>query len=307
MEAKFFGNFLVERGLITTDQLVQALIEQARALPPVFQIVYERGHLPTDQWLKVFELQVREHIDFAVACQRLGLWTPELASVVQAELQRTRIPLGHLLLKAKAIDLSNLTKALDEYLSRIEIAPAIPVAAVATAAASTPMPVAASEMDEKPVPAEIFEEPAMVAAPVTAAAIRKIDGELMKDFAEFFTVERLSGLTNLVDMVTSDFVDQAVVGLLLSDCRVELHTLRGVAVCLRLNETTKLLTTFEALVAPEHDVKYVNASHKEHVRDKATALASLLTELRGAVIDNQTEEVFVQSNQERVQSVLNAA
>ena len=217
MEAKFFGNFLVERGLITTDQLVQALIEQARALPPVFQVVYERGHLPTDQWLKVFELQVREHIDFAVACQRLGLWTPELASVVHNELQRTRIPLGHLLLKAKAIDLSNLTKALDEYLSRIEIAPAPVVAAAPVEAA--PAPAAAKvvkpidEMDEKPLPAEIFEEPEMLApaAPVAAAPTsaptlapaaastggHKIDGELMKDFAEFFTVERLSGLTNL--------------------------------------------------------------------------------------------------------------
>ena len=292
MEAKFFGNFLVNRGIITTDQLVHALVEQAKSLPPTLQIVFEKGLLTQDQWLAVFETQVVDQTDFTSACRKLNLWTSELDKSIKAEVDKVRIPLGQVLLRAKAIDLKNLTKMLDEFLSRVE------------------MPsVAASPVTVAPAPAAAPAVTLAVAASASPAEVAKpvVESGILADFAEFFTDERLSGLQNLLDMMTSDLIDEKVFELLIADCRVELHTLRGVSVCLQLNEMTKLLGAFEDLVSTGKQNKFKTPGYKDFVKEKGTLLAGLIFELRNMVLGMKTESEFVQARAEQIKLAVQAA
>ena len=280
-DSKFFGNFLVARGLIAMPQLIKALIDQANALPTAFQIIFDRGLLTDEQWLNVFEVQASKQVEFISACRLLEIWTNDLDAVVNSEKARTRLPLGLILLKMKAIDLKTLTGALDEFLSKVE--------SVSAVKESVPSPSAA---------------PSSAAAPLKTNASQaiskdhiRLDSDLVKDFTEFFTQERIDGLKNTVMMLTNEDVDEDLLRTLAADCRVELHTLKGVAVCLRLASTVEVLNKFESILAPERDLRFLDTDYKMVTKQKFDVLSSLLEGLSAAVAETLSEEEFVKKNE----------
>jgi hypothetical protein len=112
-----FVQFLVEKNLIASDVLLDCLIEQLKTIPPTCQLVKDKKLMGTDQILHVLEKQASAEIGFKEACLALGFWNPELESNIKKELISVRSPLGNILLRRNLISLTELTKALDEFLS----------------------------------------------------------------------------------------------------------------------------------------------------------------------------------------------
>ncbi len=119
--SKYFGEFLVERGIITKDNLVDALVEQVSSTPPLCQIVFENNILDSQKLFEVFRHQQDYSSDFISSCKKLGLWSQEIQTKINSCLDELRKPLGHILVSRGWIDLKKLTHMLDEFLSQLTI------------------------------------------------------------------------------------------------------------------------------------------------------------------------------------------
>ncbi len=119
--SKYFGEFLVERGLITKDNLVDALVEQVSSTPPLCQIVFENNIFDSQKLFEVFRHQQDHSSDFVSSCKTLGLWSQETQVKINSCLDELRKPLGHILVSRGWIDLKKLTHMLDEFLSQLTI------------------------------------------------------------------------------------------------------------------------------------------------------------------------------------------
>lgn len=126
---KRFGRFLVEKGLITEEALLQALVRQVEELPCVQSIVQESKVLSVQEQLATFERQWQTGAEFRRSALELGFWSDHLQQEVRQRLVAKRKPLGQLLVEQGKLTLDQLTKALDEFVAaaapkdKIETAP----------------------------------------------------------------------------------------------------------------------------------------------------------------------------------------
>jgi len=114
---KRFGDFLVDRGLITRSELETALERQAAANVPLGQLAVGRRLLTEDQLRAIARLQRREDSRLGeIAVQRRWLTEEQLAQLLEAQRER-QVRLGDVLVAMGALDRSTMEKALDEFRS----------------------------------------------------------------------------------------------------------------------------------------------------------------------------------------------
>lgn len=180
---KLFGEFLIEKGLINKEQLAEALVEQIRTMPSYVELVWRKKLIEVDNLFRVLKIQSEQGVGFREAMTALGLWNEELDRVLQSEVRAARIPLGQILVQQQQLDLGAVTKALDDFLGKVETAP---VAAPAPA----PMPALAPALASR-------EAPAAVKSP---SAIPEASGSL----GDSLSPELCVRLTALAEVFSSD-------------------------------------------------------------------------------------------------------
>jgi hypothetical protein len=126
---KLFGEYLVEQNLINEDQLLRGLVEQAVAQPPVLKVVYDLEILSRGEILQVLRIQSTNQCSFIEAAQKLSLWSEAKSARLMSELAGRRPPLGEILIRSGSVDLSALTRALDDFYSE-RLSEPVPQAAV---------------------------------------------------------------------------------------------------------------------------------------------------------------------------------
>lgn len=92
MAAKFFGQFLLEKGVITSVQLLRALDVQRASNPALGEIAVERGLLTQAQADSINERQRREDRRFGDIAQAMGLLaSDEVAELLDAQKARRKL------------------------------------------------------------------------------------------------------------------------------------------------------------------------------------------------------------------------
>jgi hypothetical protein len=114
---KLFGDYLVERKLISNQVLAEVLIEQLKSIPSTAEVVFEYKLLSTDQILAVLRKQTEAKKGFVEAARDLELWSEDIARRVEEVLGVVRIPLGQLLINSGKVSIEQITDALDHFLS----------------------------------------------------------------------------------------------------------------------------------------------------------------------------------------------
>lgn len=222
-----------------------------------------------DKILKVFARQTESRGDFRSACQSLGFWNNELEGKINVELDSQRLPLGHVLVRRKAIDIGKLTKALDEFLSTAEL-PSVAEAAAAAAPSES-----------------------------------KIDELMLDEFQEFFSENKLGEFKNIVDLWSPTQGDAAGSAEFLKDMSARLHTLKGMATCVRLPSTQGLLAHAEQAVTAISSHDPIDANKAKMLQDSLSLLLNNLNLLREAVLADKTEQGFLSKNQEQINTIIN--
>ena len=111
-----FLEYVIEKKLVPSDQLVEALIDQIRSIPSTAELIFDQKILTAKSILEILLHQQRENSDFRGSAQALALWSIETETRVKIELQKIRRPLGEILVEKGFLDLKALTSALDSYI-----------------------------------------------------------------------------------------------------------------------------------------------------------------------------------------------
>ena len=228
---KYFGEYLVSKGLLTEDALVDALIEQVRSIPSMAEVLFKKKTLSTNDFLSAFRVQSEKQVDFKQACIQASVWSEALETLVIQEVQAAKVPLGQILIQKGLVDLSTLTKALDEFLSRIE----------------------APELAPVPVPVK-GATPELAAAPETGAALAaapavgpSIDPVLLEDFFSTLNEKKLLEIKNQFNGLKLFGSDSELQKTALQSILTEIHLVRGLMRFIRLEKFESLLSQLETL------------------------------------------------------------
>lgn len=112
---RLFGNFLVEQGYITQEQLLTAIVHQLKVTPSTAEVVFEKKLLGIPEQLLIFEIQQRKGLDYRSAAKEANLWGDSLFESVSSIIQKMRPPLGEVLTELQFIAAEMLAEALNSY------------------------------------------------------------------------------------------------------------------------------------------------------------------------------------------------
>lgn len=115
-QSKTFGEYLVECGQISQEDLLSAWISQVKSMPTVCEVVFQEKLVPASELVNALSLQARKKIDFIAACKELGCWSEAVERSVWETLERSQMPVVQALIDQKALEPAQLTKSLDSYL-----------------------------------------------------------------------------------------------------------------------------------------------------------------------------------------------
>lgn len=115
MSAKFFGQYLLEKGRITSQQLVDALEYQKSVSPPIGALALDRGLLTVDQVKLILGRQSKNEKRFGELAMSLGLLTQaQIDELLQAQSSH-KLLLGEAMIIKGYIAVETLERELKEY------------------------------------------------------------------------------------------------------------------------------------------------------------------------------------------------
>jgi CheY-specific phosphatase CheX len=115
MSAKFFGQYLLEKGRISSQALVEALQFQKNVKPPIGVLALEHGMLSADQIKLVLARQSHSDKRFGELAVSLGLLTQTQIDDLQQKQPTHKIQLGEALIVKGFISVDVLERELKEY------------------------------------------------------------------------------------------------------------------------------------------------------------------------------------------------
>ena len=116
MSTRFFGQYLLEKGRITSQQLLDALERQKNITSPIGTMALERGWLTAEQIKKTLEQQKRSNRRFGEIAVALEFLTQgQLDELLQEQDTSHRVRLGEALVSRGHLSLETLEKELKAY------------------------------------------------------------------------------------------------------------------------------------------------------------------------------------------------
>ena len=115
MEPKFFGQFLLEKGAITTEQLKDALEYQRQLTVKIGELAVNKGLISKKEAEFINLEQRRTDKLFGELAVELGFLTPEQLEKLIIIHQNNHIYLGQVLIEKGYLDKKQLTEFLDEF------------------------------------------------------------------------------------------------------------------------------------------------------------------------------------------------
>jgi hypothetical protein len=252
---KLFGEYLIEKGIVTEKALLSALIEQIKLSPSVCEIVFQDALIPPADLLRAITIQSKKQIGFMEACKELGLWTDEVMNLVKSKASAARTPVGQILIKQGAATFDVLTHALDEFLGDIESLPKV------TNAAS------------------IVETPAVAAAP---------DRGVVNDYCEIFSSEKKQELDQF--SVTAELNQESI-----QKFKESIHVIGGAARFIGAKCSEKLITEMEEIlsIAMKVGVDKLSPDSKKGILETGRESAELAWVLRNILSESGSEAAFL--------------
>lgn len=115
MFSQYFGQYLLNRGLVTPEQLYQALVAQQEAHVKLGVLAISSGVLTPEQAEEIHQEQTRQDKRFGEIAVEKGYLTQEQLDKLLATQKKGHLLLGQALIDAKILNLGQLGNALKDY------------------------------------------------------------------------------------------------------------------------------------------------------------------------------------------------
>jgi hypothetical protein len=220
---KYFGEYLVTKGICSEDQLIDALIEQSKFTPMAIEVAFKKKLIPSKDILKASQVQIEKKVDFKTACLELKLWTNEINLAIENGIHSARKPIGHILIQKGITDLPSITKAMDDFLSRKE-APSNPALAASSVSASKPtLQKTSSPGKDSAISTNIF----------------------LEEFLNYFSETKMKDVVFRLNKLANKDLTSDICLSILKDVLTEIHIIRGLTKMLKLEKIDQMNQMYE--------------------------------------------------------------
>src|SRR3990172_2550224 len=143
MPVKFFGQFLLEKGIVTREALLKAVGPQDSTTPKFGDAARPMGLITDADIERVHEAQRSEDLPFGDMCVKLGILTADQLKEVLVKQKAGHLFIGEALIRSGAINANDLPKYLEAFkadqapyvIDKVAIPAGVPDAALWEAAA----------------------------------------------------------------------------------------------------------------------------------------------------------------------------
>ena len=111
----FFGEYLIQKGLITEEDMLQALAEQKRLTPNFEKLALEYGVLNMKQVFAILTRQAASDLSFAQVARREGYLSASEIEMVENGLREQRLGIGEVLVRMGRLEARQMHDQLAEF------------------------------------------------------------------------------------------------------------------------------------------------------------------------------------------------
>lgn len=276
---KYFGEYLVEKKIVSADNLVQAVLQQTQSQPLTAQIAFEKKVFSADEMIKIFSFQQEHQLDFFAAGHATGLLTDEKKKLIENEQQQQHIPLARILLKNGYVGTKELVHALDEFLSTAKSPTTPTVANLKLAVPNT--------------------------AGLPSFNFQKIDSTFGAELQGALSQNKILEVINVLQLVKQNAAVKELVQEFLQDVLKSVHTIRGLAKAAKAQVIDHVCSLMDAVIVKElrsdsPNPKFITETLTPNV-EKALFFCSTA---KDSIAKDQSEQNFWEqgSNQEEYQA-----
>jgi hypothetical protein len=120
MQTKTFGEYLVEKRVLSEDHLVDILVEQIQGSPSSLEVVNKNKLVSSRHIIEIIKHQKMTHSGFTEAAKALGFWTKQIEDELDKYASQNRLPLSLILIQRGMTTLDQLVASYDEFISKVE-------------------------------------------------------------------------------------------------------------------------------------------------------------------------------------------
>lgn len=115
-----FGQYLVSRGLVTEENILNALNLQMKQIDPFGMVAHRLGKLTLNQIMEILNAQAPSHKLFEEIAVDLGYLRQDEVDYISQMQKKGRLPIGEILILMKVIDRRTLERELEAYVLRMK-------------------------------------------------------------------------------------------------------------------------------------------------------------------------------------------
>lgn len=115
MDVKFFGQFLIEKNIVTPDQLIRAMEIQSLCNKSIGELAVQNGWLDDREIEKIRQFQIHHNASFIAACKKLSLMDQEKIDKLFASQLSHNVLIGEALVAEKILSQEALDNAFKDF------------------------------------------------------------------------------------------------------------------------------------------------------------------------------------------------
>lgn len=293
-----FGEFLVQKGLMSAPVVLGMLIEQIRNQPSVAEIIFTEKLLTEMQQLEVLRVQSRTGWDYQQACVDRGYWSDTIATVVIQKSAQARTPIGQLIVKSGLMPFGELTRALDEFVGSCETDGATANVSLTSPPRVPPIGGAIGSADSKAISASN-----QVSQPLSTEErqFAMVDATLLAEYFEVLPENRLADI-KLITRSWPEKSSQGQAELVAMEVRAlskELTAIQAAARFVRA-ELTEALAAIGSMMAMSvgKDIAFITEKAPE-IGDAIMGIYNVTWQIRSLLAGNRSERLMWVNDEHR--------
>lgn len=227
---KFFGEYLVEKKILTSDQVITALLKQINGIPTVAEIVHQKKMIQSEDLMEILKLQHENKSSFIDAAMEIGVWNDGIENEINRQIQANRVPLWQIVNDLNFAKTETISKAFDEFLGEVQSKPIV--------------------QTKNPESADSTSEPAAVIdfSPVQVPELQSSpssSGSNYDSYCSLFTEEKKQILTQALEQLKTGGVSVSILGTLNST----IESLVAAAEAVMAKESFSILSSMSAIMS----------------------------------------------------------
>lgn len=237
----YFGDYLIEKKIINSDQLVKALCYQLESLPSLIRVVWESQLVNSNELLDILKSQVKDDTDILSTLKKLNKIDDQKINELELKQMSMKIPLGEVLVKLQFVSSEHINTALKDFYENKFNVNSAPEAKPTTTS---------NEIEISEAALESLRELGMTleqtpAAPTVSVVTTK---PFIDQYLDMFTEKFKNKLKKLIEILNTETNGTSDISNYYNSLYRDLHLLKSTITLSELSTQEKFVSAWEASI-----------------------------------------------------------